>query len=186
MRGPVLSRQDEWFVGVSAGSIRHNNFNVGSFLGVNNQVNTLVHKITMAVAGAEDMTDAENKLIDEYYERVKGKDLFDLSLDMLASLYIYKLLPKLYDSTNKFAKLVLKKNEFGIRYSSVYAPIELSGAPQIVTLDGTETGNYVLTQRGYENISLTSVEKKVCGKPMELELMIKTFAEAEEKDDFEG
>lgn len=161
-------------------------FKVGSFLGVNNQVNTLIHKITMAVAGSEDMTDAENKLIDEYYERVKGKDLFDLSLDMVASLYIYKMLPKLYDSTNKFAKLVLKKNEFGIRYSSVFAPIELSGAPQIVTLDGTETGNYVLTQRGYENISLTSVEKKVCGKPMELELMIKTFAEAEEKDDFEG
>ena len=49
--------------------------------------------------------------------------------------------------------------------SSVYAPIELSGEPQIVTLDGTETGNYVLTQKGYENISLTSVEKKVCGKP---------------------
>ena len=155
-------------------------------MGINNQVNTLIHKITMAVAGSEDMTDFENKLIDEYYDKAKDKDLFDLSLDMLASLYIYKLLPKLYDSTNKFAKLVLKKNEFGIRYSSVYAPIELSGAPQILTLDGTETGNYVLTPKGYENISLTSVEKKVCGKPMELDHMIKIFAEAEEKGDFEG
>ena len=155
-----------------------NSFKVGSFLGVYNQVNTLIHKITMAVSGPNDMTDAENKLMAEYYEKATDKDLFELSVDMLASLYIYKMFPKLYNTTNKLAKLVLKKNECGIRYSSVFAPIELSGAPQIVTLDGTETGNYVLTQKGYENISLTSVEKKVCGKPMELDLLIKTIAEA--------
>lgn len=159
----------------------NNSFTVGSFLGVNSQVNTLVHKITMAVHGCEDMTESENKLIDEYYEEANYKGLVDLSVDMLASWYIYKMLPELYDITNKLAKLIFMKNKYGIRYSSVFVPIELSGAPQIVTLDGTETGNFVLTRKGYENISLISVEKKVCDKPMELDIMIKTFAEAAEK-----
>ena len=156
-------------------------FKVGSFLGVNNQVNTLIHKITMAVAGSEDLTEKENALIDEYYEGVKDKNLFELSVDMLASLYIYKKLPRLYDTTNKLSKLILKKYEYGIRYSSVYAPIELSGAPQIVTLDGTEYGNYVLTPKGSEHIKLVSVEKKTVSKIQGLETMISVFAKDELK-----
>ena len=155
-------------------------FKVGSFLGVNNQVNTLIHKIAMAVSESEDLTAEENALIDEYYKTAKGMNLFDLSLDPLASLYIHKMLPRLYDMTNKFAKLILKKNEFGIRYSSVYAPIELSGAPVILTLAGTEYGNYVLTQKGYEQITLVSAEKKVCGKTKGLELVIETFSKGKE------
>ena len=156
-------------------------FRVGSFLGINNQVNTLIHKITMAVAGSEDLTEKENALIDEYYEGVKDKNLFELSVDMLASLYIYKKLPRLYDTTNKLSKLILKKYEYGIRYSSVYAPIELSGAPQIVTLDGTEYGNYVLTPKGSEHIKLVSVEKKTVSKIQGLETMISVFAKDELK-----
>ncbi len=56
-------------------------FIVGSFLGVYNQVNTLVHKITMSVSGSEDLSESENELINEYYEKVKGKNLFELSLE---------------------------------------------------------------------------------------------------------
>lgn len=76
-------------------------------------------------------------------------------------------------------KLVLKKNDNGIRYSSVFVPFELSGAPQIVTFDGMEYGNYALTQKGYTNIELASVEKKIAGKQQGLELMITEFSKAE-------
>jgi hypothetical protein len=51
---------------------------------VNNQVNTLIHKIAMSVAGVDDMTEIEVKLMDEYYEWAKNKSMFDLSVDMLA------------------------------------------------------------------------------------------------------
>lgn len=51
-------------------------FKVGSFLGVNNQVNTLIHKIAMAVSESEDLTAEENALIDEYYKTAKGMNLW--------------------------------------------------------------------------------------------------------------
>ena len=62
------------------------------------------------------------------------------------------------------------KNMNGIRYSSVYSPIEYSGTNQLVTLDGVEYGNYVLTQKGYENLELVSVEKKKAEKNRDLKL----------------
>ncbi len=176
----------EWEVRLKEGEeyylakyVCNDEFKVGSFLGINNLVNTLIHKITMAVSDSEELKEEENALIDEYYEWAKNKNLFDISVDVLATLYIHKMLPNLYNTTNKLAKLVLKKNEYGIRYSSVYAPIELSGKSKIVTLDGKEYGNYVLTQKGYEHIELVSVEKKVCGETKGLEIMIETFIEAE-------
>ena len=75
----------------------------------------------------------------------------------------------------------MKKNDNGIRYSSVFVPFELSGASQIITLDGLGYGNYVLTQKGYKNIELSSVEKKVAGKPQELDLMITEFSKVEKE-----
>ncbi len=94
-------------------------------------------------------------------------------------MYIYRMIPNLYDVTNRLGKLVLKKNDNGIRYSSVFVPFELSGALQIVTFDGMEYGNYALTQKGYTNIELASVEKKIAGKQQGLELMITEFSKAE-------
>ena len=173
-----LKEDDEYYL---AKYVCKKTFNVGTFLGVYNQVNTLIHKITMSVSGPKDMTDAENKLMDEYYDWAKGKSLSDLSVDMLASLYMYRMLPRLYDVTNKLGNLVLKKNDNGIRYSSVFAPVELSGASQIVTLNGVKSGNYVLTQKGYGNIELATIEKKTAGKPQSLELMITEFAKAEKE-----
>ena len=157
-------------------------FRVGSFLGFNSQVNKLIHKITMAVLKSEDLTETENKLIDEYYELVKNRNLFGLSLDMLSPLYIHKMLPNLYKMTNKLAKLAFKKFECGIRYASVYSPMELSGTPQIITLAGMEYGNYALTQKGYGNIKFVSVEKKSACKPQGLEIMI---SECMKKEKFE-
>lgn len=114
-------------------------------------------------------------MIDQYYEKINKNDLFQISEDLLASLYIYKMLPNLYDATNKIGKIVLANNKCGIRYASVFEPIELSGTPKIVTLDSVENGNYVLMQEGFKNIKLDSVEKKTCGKLMSLETMIDTF-----------
>ena len=159
-----------------------NTFSVGSFLGTNNRVNTLLHKIAMSISGPEELTEAENRLIDNYFEIVKEKDLNEMSLDMLSSFYIYKFVPNLYNTTNKLAKLVLKINNNGIRYSSVYVPIELSGTPVMLTLDGVEYGNYVLTPKGYENIELVGVERKICSLDNGLEQVIESFIKAEEKE----
>ena len=171
-----LHKGEEYYL---AKYVCNKDFKVGSFLGFNSQVNTLIHKIAMAVSCSDDLTETENELIDEYYECVKNKYLYDLSLDMLSSLYIHKMLPNLYEITNKLAKIVLKSNDYGIRYSSVFAPIELSGTPQIFTLDGTEYGNYVLTQKGFANIEMVSVEKKTASKTQGLEVMISEFAKAD-------
>ena len=159
-----------------------NTFSVGSFLGTNNRVNTLLHKIAMSISGPEELTDEESRLIDNYFEKVKEKDLNEMSLDMLSSFYIYKFVPNLYNTTNKLAKLVLKINNNGIRYSSVYVPIELSGTPVMLTLDGVEYGNYVLTPKGYENIELVGVERKICSLDNGLEQVIESFIKAEEKE----
>lgn len=151
-------------------------FKVGSFLGFNSQVNTLIHKIAMAVSCSDDLTETECKMIDEYYESVKNNNLFDLSQDLLASMYIHKMLSNLYDTTNKLGKLILRNNENGIRYASVYSPIEFSGLTQIFTHDGAEYGNYVLTHKGYKNIDLVSVEKKTASKIRELNVLISVFS----------
>ena len=170
-----LKENDEYFL---AKYVCKESFKVGSFLGVNSQVNTLIHKIAMSVAGVEDLTGNEKDLLDKYYDWAKNRSLVDLSVDMLASLYIYRMLPNLYDVTNILGKLVLKKNDNGIRYSSVFVPFELSGVHQIVTFDGLEYGNYVLTQKGYKNIDLISVEKRIAKKPYELNLLISEFSKA--------
>ncbi len=157
-----------------------NDFEVGSFLGKNNYVNTLIHKIAMAVSGAEELTGDENAMIDDYYKKIKHNDLFELSLDILAPFYIYKMLPNLYEKTNKLGKIILQKNECGIRYSSVYSQMELSGGPVIITLDGMEYGNYILTQKGYNNIEFVSAEKKTAGKIQDMKLMISEFIKTQD------
>ena len=171
-----LKENDEYYL---AKYVSKESFTVGAFLGVNNRVNTLIHKIAMSVSGSDDFTETERKLIDEYYELAKDKNLFDLSVDELASMYIYRMIPKLYDVTNRFGKLVLKKNNNGIRYSSVFVPFELSGASQIITFDGVEYGNYVLTLEGYKKIEFITAEKRIARKTQGLDLMINEFSKAE-------
>lgn len=173
-----LKENDEYYL---AKYICKEPFSVGSFLGVNNQVNMLIHRIAMSVSKADDLTENEIKLIDEYYEWAKNKSVYDMSYDMLAPLYIYRMIPNLYDVTNRFGKLVMDKNDNGIRYSSVFVPFELSGAPRIITFDGLEYGNYVLTQKGFRNIEFASAEKRIAGKTEELDLFISEFSKAEKE-----
>lgn len=168
-----LKEGEEYYL---AKYVCNRSFKVGSFLGEDSQVNTLIHKIAMSVNGTEGLTENELRLMDQYYEKVKKKSLVDISVDKLASLYLYRMIPDLYEATNKLGKLVLKMNDNGIRYSSVYAPIELSGFTYVITLNGIEEGNYVLTQKGYENIEFVSVEEKIGKKTQELDLLIKEFS----------
>lgn len=177
-----LKEGEEYYL---ATYICKNTFKVGSFLSTNNLVNTLLHKIAMAVSGPEELTKEENRLIDEYYEKAKDKPLDKLALDTLSSLYIYKYLSNLYETTNKLGKLILSKNDCGIRYSSVYAPVELSGLKVMLTLDGEQYGNYVLTPKGCENIEFVSVEKKICAAGVGLESLIEIFAKGELEDEIE-
>ena len=172
-----LKKGEEYYL---AKYVCKNSFSVGSFLGTNNQVNTLIHKIAMAITGPDELNEKENALVEKYLKIRTDTSLNKLSLDMLASLYIYKSIPNLYDVTNKLAKLVLRINENGIRYSSVYVPMELSGTPVMITLDGVKYGNYALTQKGYENIEFVSAEKKICSSDGGgLELLIESFTKAE-------
>jgi len=154
-------------------------FSVASFLGTNNYVNSILHQIAKAVSGPEELTEKEREIIDEYFEIIKESPIDRLAKDTLSSLYMYKFIPNLYDVTNRLGELLLLKNDYGFRYSSVYDPLEYSGWPVIITLDGKENGNFVLTQKGYENIELDTVEEKRCSPHGGLESFIESFADFE-------
>ena len=155
-------------------------FSVGTFLGTNSWVNMLLHRIAMSVSGPEELTEKELLQINKYLEKSNTKNLEQMAMDMLSSLYLYRYLPKnFYDVTNKIGKIVLKKNDNGIRYSSVYIPIEWSGAPVMITLDGVKFGNYALTSKGCANIEFVSSEKRICSQKPGLEDWIEMFAKSE-------
>ena len=151
-------------------------FIVGSFLAVNNPVNTLIHKIAMSVSEEGDLRDKEKVLIQKYYEKISYDIVYEYSCDQLAPLYMYKEINNLYDVTNRLGKLLLYKYPYGIRYASVYFPVEISGGEQIITLDGENHGNYVFSREGFENLKLVSVEEKTFVEEPGLELYIKEMA----------
>lgn len=156
-------------------------FWVGTFLSTNNYVNALMHKITMSVADDTDLTVRERNLIEDYFKQGHLGSLRDIAVNPLSSLFLHRMINNLYDVTNKLGRIVMEKEECGIRYSSVYVPIEFSGGPQILTLDGVEYGNFVLTEKGYENIKLCSVEKKKYELCNDLSTLIEVFIEEEKK-----
>ena len=156
-------------------------FKVGTFLGKNSLVNMLIHKIAMSIHSEKELTDEENVLIESYYKHLHIESIEGIATDMLASLYIHKLVRNLYDVTNKLGKILLMNNECGIRYSSVYAPIELSGANKIITFNDIEYGNYALTEKGYANIELINVEKQTYKDDLDMQAMIEVFSEAQKE-----
>ena len=97
--------------------------------------------------------------------------------DYLSVFYIDRLIKNLYDVTNKIGRLILHNNENGIRYSSVFETIELSGGNTILTFDGEEHGNYALTEQGIKNIRVESIEKRIHKQEHDLSLMIEVFAQ---------
>ena len=123
-------------------------FKVGTLFGYNNLINSLLFRIAMSVAGPEELSEKENCLIEEYYNRIKDKSLREQTITLLSPLYMHKLLPDLYGITNKLGRIIRRKNDCGFRYSSVYFPIELSGGSQVLTFNGTKYGNYVFGSFG--------------------------------------
>lgn len=152
-------------------------FEVGTFLGTNSWVNLFLHKIAMSISGRNSLTDCENKLLDEYLVNKTFSSIQDFVDDNLLSFFLYRYYPDLYGATNKLWNFVKRTNRCGLRYASVFAPVELSGANVILTLDGEDKGNYALTEEGYKNLELVSVDEKVCGELYELETMISAFSE---------
>nr|DAQ16520.1 MAG TPA: hypothetical protein [Caudoviricetes sp.] len=78
-----------------------------------------------------------------------------------AVFYINKYIHKnLYDITNQIFDLVLQRNLNGLRYCSAYSPFEVSGAEQVITLDGCIKGNYALTEDGIQHLKWIGCERK--------------------------
>ena len=125
----------------------------------------------------ENLTENERIMLQKYHigeYKISVQGILD---DYLSVFYIGRLIKNLYDATNKIGRLILHNNENGIRYSSVFEPIELSGDNTILTLDGEEHGNYALTEQGIKNIRVESVEKRIYKQEHDLSLMIEVFAQ---------
>lgn len=137
-------------------------FCVGSLLKTDDIVNYVLHKVAIAIEDDSKLTLEERKIISPVMNRLKPWDIVN---DFSSSFYLYHHLKNnLYDITNKMVDLVLSKNPCGIRYCSCYAPIEMSGGPQILTLAGEVEGNYALTNEGIKNLEWIDSEKRTYTK----------------------
>ncbi len=151
-------------------------FSVGTLFCRHSMVNTILHRVVMAVK-TENLTENERITIQKYHigeDKISIQEIFN---DYLSVFYIDRLIKNLYDVTNKIGRLILHNNENGIRYSSAFEPIELSGCNTILTLDGEEHGNYALTEQGIKNIRVESVEERIYKQEHDLSLMIEVFAQ---------
>lgn len=138
--------------------------------------NTIFHRIVMAVK-TENLTENERITLRKYHIGEYKISVKEILNDYLSVFYIDRLIKNLYDVTNKIGRLILYTNENGIRYSSVFEPIELSGGNEILTFGGEEHGNYALTEKGIKNISVESVEERIYKQEHDLSLMIEVFAQ---------
>lgn len=125
----------------------------------------------------ENLTENERAILRKYHIGEYDIDVQEILNDYLSVFYIDRLIKNLYDVTNKIGHLILRNNENGIRYSSVFEPIELSGGNTILTLDGEEHGNYALTEQGIKNIRVESVEERIYEQEHDLSLMVEVFAQ---------
>ena len=149
---------------------------VGTLFCRHSMVNTIFHRIVMAVK-TENLTENERIVLRKYNVGECKISVQEILNDYLSVFYIDRLTKNLYDVTNKIGHLILRNNENGIRYSSVFEPIELSGGNAILTLDGEKHGNYALTEQGVKNIRLESIEEREYKQEHDLSLMIEVFAQ---------
>lgn len=151
-------------------------FSVGTLFCRHSMVNTILHRIVMAVR-MENLTENERIVLQKYHIGEYDINIQEILYDYLSVFYIDRLINDIYDVTNKIGHLVLHNNKNGIRYSSVYEPIELSGGNAILTLDGEEHGNFALTEQGINYIRFESVEERIYKQEYDLSLMIEVFAQ---------
>lgn len=151
-------------------------FSVGTLFCRNSMVNTILHRVVMAVK-TENLTENERIILQKYHIGEYKKGIQDILDDILSVFYIDRLIKNLYDVTNKIGYLILHNNANGIRYSSAFEPIEVSGGNAILTLNGEEHGNYALTEQGIKNIRFESVEERIYKQEHDLSVMIEAFAQ---------
>lgn len=151
-------------------------FSVGTLFCRHSVINTILHRIVMAVK-TENLTENERIILQKYHIGEYKISIQEILDDYLSVFYIDRLIKNLYDVTNKIGGLVFRNNENGIRYSSVFEPIELSGGNVILTFNGEEHGNYALTEQGIKNIRVEFVEERIYKQEHDLSLMIEVFAQ---------
>lgn len=149
---------------------------VGTLFCRHSMVNTIFHRIVMAVK-IENLTENERTILRKYHIGEHKISVQEVLNDYLSVFYIDRLIENLYDVTNRIGHLILRNNENGIRYSSAFEPIELSGGNAILTLGGEDHGNYALTEQGIKNIRIESVEERIYKREHDLSLMIEVFAQ---------
>lgn len=125
----------------------------------------------------ENLTENERTILRKYHIGENKISVQEILNDYLSVFYIDHLIKNLYDVTNKIGYLILRNNENGIRYSSAFEPIELSGGNTILTFNGEDHGNYALTEQGIKNIRIESVEERKYKQERDLSLMIEVFAQ---------
>ena len=158
----VLPRE----VGLNSGDVYYiakyrckNSFRVGSLLKTNDIINYVLHKVAIALVDYSILIAVERRELK--YQNVNLSP-WDIVNDFSSSYYLHHSLRRnLYDITNKISDLIISRYECGLRYCSCYVPIEMSGGPQVLTLDGEKEGNYALTNAGIKNLEWMGVERRI-------------------------
>ena len=151
-------------------------FNIGTLFSANGIISRLLHNISMSIENDSCLFDDELKELKSLLEIENIENRVHSVINNISSPFcIHKYFKNLYDYTNKIGLAAM--NENGLRYASVYEPFEISGVNPIITLDGPNNGNIVLTENGIKNIELVSVEKKKYVKEVELSMFFKIITE---------
>lgn len=134
-------------------------FKVGSLLKNRSIITMGLHKIAMAIENEGKLTPNEIDALSKL--ECDTSNICNILGDPTAVFYINKYIHKnLYDITNQIFDLVLQRNPNGLRYCSAYSPFEVSGAEQVITLDGCIKGNYALTEDGIQHLKWIGCERK--------------------------
>ena len=134
-------------------------FKVGSLLKTNSLVTYVLHKVAMAIENDSKLTENERKNLRVRFDEITPMRILD---DYNSPFYLHRCMKKdLYMVTNRLADLIMQKSPCGIRYCSCFIPTEMSGGPQIITLDGEIEGNYALTEKGISNLRWLGCERKM-------------------------
>lgn len=175
----VSLKQGEYYY--LASYVCKKDFKVGSLLNSNNKISNILHCVAKSIENSSCFTEIELK---EYNtEILTNITPQSIILDPLASFYIYKEVKKLYRITNKIGKLMIDKNNNGIRYCSAFEPFELTGGGVTFTLDGLQRANFALTEKGRQNIEFVKAERKCCTLDYSLDVFFKVFKEMSKEND---
>ena len=134
-------------------------FKVGSLLKNRSIITMGLHTIAMAIENEGKLTPNEIDALSKL--ECDTSSISNILEAPTAVFYINKYIHKnLYDITNQIFDLVLQRNLNGLRYCSAYSPFEVSGAEQVITLDGCIKGNYALTEDGIQHLKWIGCERK--------------------------